>query len=72
MKTERTKVETGTEQNDGVKPSREPSISYDSNGRRVKANDIGLERTDREADAINDAIREATGNRRDDPPKEIH
>jgi hypothetical protein len=58
-----TKEESGLQQNDGLKPSREPSLSY-NNGKRANANDIG-DRSEKEERAMNEAIRAATGNRRD-------
>lgn len=58
-----TKEESGLQQNDGLKPSREPSLSY-NDGKCLAANDIG-DRSEKEDRAMNEAMRAATGNRRD-------
>jgi hypothetical protein len=59
-----TKEEAGLEQNDRVRPTREPEMSYDENGDRRRPNDLPL-RSAEEDRALTDAMNAARGNRRD-------
>ena len=65
-----TKTESGLQQNDGLKPSREPEISY-SGDSRLKANDIGTDRSEKEDNALKEAMVKARNNRRDQPQESL-
>lgn len=66
-----TKQEAGLQQNDGLKPSRESSLSYDDDGDRLNGNRIGTERSEKEDRALNDAMNAARDNRRDKPSEKL-
>lgn len=69
-KPDRTKIETGDQQSERVGRTHEPQISYGADGRVLNANDIG-DRSEKEQEALVNAQRAATGNRRDDVEKAL-
>ncbi len=64
-----TKMESGLQQNDGLKPSKSPSLDYGGDS-RMKANDIG-DRSEHDDDVMKEAMVRARDNRRDQPQEEI-